>query len=201
MNRARPALTMIALLAMSAPAGADTLYVSAPPPSAPGHPMNLGADHRAMQIGDLVNIVFDFNAATNNTSSDATNNQYQLTNTPGIGALALPILKLGAGIGSSRSSSLARTYTVVQSLSNSMMATVTDLLPSGAMAISGDQKIMINGVPESMHVTGVIRQQDIDNTDSIVSSRVANIDAKFTGIGSQEKNRGILQKIIGFLFG
>jgi flagellar basal body L-ring protein FlgH len=50
-------------------------------------------------------------------------------------------------------------------------------------------------------VTGVIRQQDIDNTDSIVSSRVANIDAKFTGIGSQEKNRGILQKIIGFLFG
>ena len=30
---------------------------------------------------------------------------------------------------------------------------------------------------------------------------VANIEAKFTGIDSQEKNKGILQKIVGFLFG
>jgi flagellar L-ring protein precursor FlgH len=201
MNRTRTALTLAAFLALGPAASADTLYVAAPPPSAPGHPMNLGADHRAMQVGDLVNIVFDFNASTNNTSTDATNNQYSLSNNPGIGALSLPILRLGAGIGANRASSLARTYTIVQSLSNSMMATVTGVYPSGAMAIAGDQKIMINGVPESMHVTGVIRQEDIDNTDSIVSSRVASIDAKFTGIGSQEKNRGILQKIVGFLFG
>jgi flagellar basal body L-ring protein FlgH len=50
-------------------------------------------------------------------------------------------------------------------------------------------------------VTGTIRQEDIDNTDSVLSSLVANIDAKFSGIDTQEHNKGILQKIVGFLFG
>jgi flagellar basal body L-ring protein FlgH len=75
------------------------------------------------------------------------------------------------------------------------------VLPSGAMQVAGDQKLAINGVPQALHVTGTIRQEDIDNTDSILSSSVANIDAKFSGIDTQERNKGILQKIIGFLFG
>jgi len=35
----------------------------------------------------------------------------------------------------------------------------------------------------------------------VLSSNVANIDAKFSGIDTQERNKGILQKIVGFLFG
>jgi flagellar basal body L-ring protein FlgH len=69
------------------------------------------------------------------------------------------------------------------------------------MQVAGDQKLTINGVPQALHVTGTIRGEDIDNTDSVLSSLVANIDAKFSGIDTQEKNRGILQKIIGFFFG
>jgi flagellar L-ring protein precursor FlgH len=82
-----------------------------------------------------------------------------------------------------------------------MTAVVTAVLPSGAMVVAGDQKLTVNGIPQSLHVTGTLRQEDIDNTDSILSSSVANIDAKFSGIDTQERNKGILQKIIGFLFG
>jgi flagellar L-ring protein precursor FlgH len=195
------ALVAAAVLALGAPVAADTLYVAGPPAAAPGHPMHLGADHRATQVGDLVHIVFNFNGAVNNSDSTAVTNQYSLSNNPGIGGLSLPILKLGAGIGANRTSGMSKTQTIVQTFTSTMTAVVTAVLPSGAMVVAGDQKLTINGIPQSLHVTGTLRQEDIDNTDSILSSSVANIDARFSGIDTQEREKGILQKIVSFLFG
>jgi flagellar L-ring protein precursor FlgH len=194
-------LIMAAVLALAAPVAADTLYVAGPPPAAPGHPMHLGADHRAMQVGDLVHIVFNFNGNVNNSDAATTANTYTNSLTAGSGLFNLPILRLGGGVGASSSTGLAKTQTIVQTFTSSMTAIVTSVLPSGAMMVAGDQKLTINGVPQALHVTGIIRGEDIDNTDSVLSSLVANIDAKFSGIDTQERNKGILQKIIGFLFG
>jgi flagellar L-ring protein precursor FlgH len=190
-----------ALVAAATPAMADSLYVAAPPPAAPGHPMRLGADHRAQQVGDLVQIVFNFNGSANNSDTATTANSYAGTATPATGLFNLPLLRLGYGLGANTATSLSKTQAIVQTFTSSMTATVTNVLPSGALVIAGDQKLTINGIPQSLHVTGTIRPEDIDNTDSIVSSRVANIDAKFSGIDTQEHNKGILQKIVSFLFG
>jgi flagellar L-ring protein precursor FlgH len=194
-------LVLAALVAGAAPAMADTLYVAGPPPSAPGHPMHLGADHRASQVGDLVHIVFNFNGSANNSDTSTMTNQYQAGAAPTTGLFNLPLLRLGYGLSSNTNYSLGKTQAVVQTFTSSMTATVTAVLPSGALVIAGDQKLAINGVPQSLHVTGTVRQEDIDSTDSVLSSLVANIDAKFSGIDTQEHNRGILQKILGFLFG
>ena len=194
-------LIVAAVLAFAGPVAADTLYVAGPPPAAPGHPMHLGADHRATQVGDLVHIVFNFNGSANNSDSATTSNSYTNSLTSGSGLFNLPILRLGGGIGANTSTGLAKTQTVVQTFTSSMTAVVTNVLPSGAMVVAGDQKLTINGIPQALHVTGTIRGEDIDNTDSILSSNVANIDAKFSGIDTQEHNKGILQKVVGFLFG
>jgi flagellar L-ring protein precursor FlgH len=194
-------LIVAAVLALSAPLAADTLYVAGPPPAAPGHPMHLGADHRATQVGDLVHIVFNFNGNANNSDAATTANTYTNSLTAGSGLFNLPILRLGGGIGASSTTGLAKTQTIVQTFTSSMTAIVTSVLPSGAMLVAGDQKLTINGVPQALHVTGIIRGEDIDSTDSVLSSLVADIDAKFSGIDTQERNKGILQKIIGFLFG
>jgi flagellar L-ring protein precursor FlgH len=194
-------LIVAAVLALAGPAAADSLYVAGPPAAAPGHPMHLGADHRATQVGDLVHIVFNFNGSANNSDAATTSNSYTNTLNSGSGLFNLPLLRLGGGIGASTQTGLAKTQTVVQTFTSSMTAVVTNVLPSGAMQVAGDQKLTINGIPQALHVTGTIRQEDIDNTDSVLSSLVANIDAKFSGIDTQEHNKGILQKIVGFLFG
>jgi flagellar L-ring protein precursor FlgH len=194
-------LALAVLLAFATPVMADTLYVSGPPGAAPGHPMHLGADHRATQVGDLVHIVFNFNGSANNSDSATTANTYSTTATGGSGLFNLPILRLGAGLNGNSSTGLSKTQTVVQTFTSSMTAVVTNVLPSGALQVAGDQKLTINGIPQALHVTGTIRQEDLDNTDSVLSSNVANIDAKFSGIDTQERNKGILQKIVGFLFG
>ena len=194
-------LIAAAVLALAGPAAADTLYVAGPPAAAPGHPMHLGADHRASQVGDLVHIVFNFNGSANNSDAATTANTYSNTIAGGTGLFNLPILRLPGSLGAGSTTGLAKTQTIVQTFTSSMTAVVTNVLPSGAMQVAGDQKLTINGVPQALHVTGTIRGEDIDNTDSVLSSLVANIDAKFSGIDTQEKNRGILQKIIGFFFG
>ena len=56
----RPFLALAMVAALAAPAMADTLYQAAPPPAAPGHPLRLGPDHKATQVGDLVQVVFNF---------------------------------------------------------------------------------------------------------------------------------------------
>ena len=197
----KSSLIVAAVLALAAPAAADTLYVAGPPAAAPGHPMHLGADHRATQVGDLVHIVFNFNGNANSSDNATTTNTYTNTIGGGTGLFNLPILRLGGGLSAGSNTGLGKTQTVVQTFTSSMTAVVTNVLPSGAMQVAGDQKLTINGVPQALHVSGTIRQEDIDNTDSILSSSVANIDAKFSGIDTQERNKGILQKIIGFLFG
>ena len=194
-------LIVAAVLALSAPVAADTLYVAGPPPAAPGHPMHLGADHRATQVGDLVHIVFNFNGNANNSDAATTSNNYTNTIAGGTGLFNLPILRLPGSLGAGSTTGLAKTQTIVQTFTSSMTAIVTNVLPSGAMVVAGDQKLTINGIPQSLHVTGTLRGEDIDNTDSILSSNVANIDAKFSGIDTQEHNKGILQKIVSFFFG
>ena len=143
-------LVAAALLAFAGPAAADTLYVAGPPPAAPGHPMHLGAYHRATQVGDLVHIVINFNGSANNSDAATTANTYSNTLNSGSGLFNLPLLRLGGGIGASSTTGLAKTQTIVQTFSSSMTAVVTSVLPSGAMEVAGDQKLTINGVPQAL---------------------------------------------------
>ncbi len=188
-----------ALCAPLAPAAADTLYQAAPPPAAPGHPMHLGADHKAQQVGDLVQVVFNF--AVNSTSSDVSsvNNSYNLGLGQGSGLAGVSLLRLGAGLQGGRQTQSSKTQAGTNTFVSTMEAQVTDVLPSGALRIAGDQLMSVNGERQTLHITGLVRPEDIDNTDSVLSTRVANVQAAFSG-NFQEKHKGLLQKVLDFLF-
>jgi flagellar L-ring protein precursor FlgH len=80
-----------------------------------------------------------------------------------------------------------------------MMATVTGVLPSGALVIAGDQELVVNGQDQTLHVRGVVRPEDIDGTDTVLSSRIANVEARFDG-DFQEKNKGLIRRVLDVLF-
>ena len=67
--------------------------------------------------------------------------------------------------------------------------------------MTGTQELTINGDPQTLKITGHVRPYDIDQTDSVLSSLVANIDAEFSGIQTPGQKKSILQKILGWLFG
>jgi flagellar L-ring protein precursor FlgH len=193
------ALAVAVCLVTTLPVRADTLYVSAPPPSAPGHPLRLVNDRRASQIGDLVAVQFNFTTSAQRAYSSTTAKGYTVGQGAGSGLFNIPLVRIGANITGSTSSNASDAKTDSSTFTSAMMATVTNLLPSGALMIEGDQDIVVNGEKRKLHVTGYARPEDIDDTDTISSTRLANVHADYAGDQTKE-HKGIVHKILDLLF-
>ncbi|HXP92940.1 MAG TPA: flagellar basal body L-ring protein FlgH [Candidatus Binatia bacterium] len=197
------ALAFVFVLALASLANADTLYVSPPVSVAPGHPLRLGSDHRATQVGDIVNVVFNYSAT--NTLSDTTSISKNASIGAGKGAGSTSGISLfntvtiPTTLNAQTGANTTKTHAITVSFQSAMMATVIDVLPSGTMAIAGDQQFIMNGSKQTVHITGIVRQEDIDFTDSIPSNRIANAQARYDG-NVPANNQGVLQKIVNFLF-
>jgi flagellar L-ring protein precursor FlgH len=189
---------LIAFAFLPAAAAADSLYVAGPPPASAGHPLRLGPDHRAQQVGDLVGVQFNFSVSNSSTMNVTATKGYNVALAPATGNLAQSFLRFPAGISGNTGTQSANSNTGTNTFSTAMMATVTDVLPSGALEIGGDQNLVINGQRETLHVTGLIRPEDIDQTDTVLSSRIANLDGTFNG--NFKDNRGLLRRILDWLF-
>jgi flagellar L-ring protein FlgH len=195
----RRAIALMAILSLAPVAAtADTLYQAAPAPAGPGHPLSLTADPRARQIGDLVYVLFDFNDANSHTNNSASNKQFNLAYAGGSGNFNIGLIKNASTLGGQATSSVAQSASGADSFVSTMMTTVTDVLPSGAMVISGDQDVNVNGRKQTLHITGTIRPQDITQSDQILASRVANVHAEFKG--NDVKDKGLLSRILSWLF-
>jgi len=189
---------VVAVAALTAGAQADSLYQASPPAAAPGHPMRLGADHRASQIGDLVYVEFDFSSQNSKSNNYSSSKDFSLNQGVGTGNLGFSLLKNGAGLTGSSATTTAQAATGTNSLISTMMATVIDVLPSGALQIVGDQALIVNGQKQTLKITGYIRAEDVDSTDAVISSRVADVQATLTG--DDQKNKGLISRILSYLF-
>ncbi len=189
---------LLALTFAPVAAAADTLYVAAPPPAGPGHPLRLGPDHRAQQVGDLVYVQFDFNDSNTHTNNYSSNKQFNLGQNGGTGNFMVALLKNASTFGGASTTSTAQSASGADSFISTMMTTVTNVLPSGAMEIAGDQDLNVNGRKQTLHITGVIRPEDLSQADAVLASRVADVHAEFKG--NDQKDKGLLSRILSWLF-
>jgi len=197
---------LAALLMLPAAALADTLYVAPPPPVGPGHPLRLGPDHRAGQIGDLLHIQFNFAVQSNSSDVSQNSKQFSLGSSNGSGGSGTTGIRLLGGLvniptslGGNTGSQSSRTENGGTSFVSDMMATVVNVLPSGVLQIAGDQSMMVNGQNQTLHITGFVRPEDIDSADTVLSSRVADVQGTFNG-NFQEKRVGLIRHILNWLF-
>jgi flagellar L-ring protein precursor FlgH len=165
----------------------------------------LGPDHRAAQIGDLLHVQFNF--AVQSNSSDVSTNAKQFSagasngatgTTSGIKLLG-GLINIPTSIGGNTGTQSTKTENGTTSFVSDMMATVINVLPSGVLQIAGDQQMVVNGQTQTLHITGFVRPEDIDSTDTVLSSRVADVQGSFNG-NFQEKRVGLIRKILNWLF-
>ena len=193
------AALLLTLAALPGVAFADTLYVSQPATTAPGHPLRLGPDHRASQVGDLIGVQFNFNVTSSSTDVVTNSKSYNIGLDPGTGNAALSFLRFPTSLGGGTGLQSNHTKNGSNAFQTLMMAQVVGVEPSGALDIVGDQRLTVNGQDQTLHVTGTIRPQDIDATDTVLSTRIANVQANFNG-NFQEKNKGLIRRILDVLF-
>jgi flagellar L-ring protein precursor FlgH len=83
-------------------------------------------------------------------------------------------------------------------LQTSLSARVIDVLPNGYLVVEGKREIRVNNENQILYLTGVVRPEDINRSNVVASSSVAQMSVRVQGRGvvSQPMKPGWLYKIL-----
>jgi flagellar L-ring protein precursor FlgH len=171
------------------------------------HPAGLVADHRAHNVGDLVTISITETAKASEIANTQTSKDSGVT--VGIGSLfglSFPItsftdkeLNVDTAVqGTVGNVSKGQGKTERQSSFTSFVtARVIQVLPNNNLMIQGQRQLRINNETEVVTLTGIVRPQDIDRTNTVPSTRVAEARVTISGVGvvSDKQKVGWMQRI------
>ena len=84
------------------------------------------------------------------------------------------------------------------SLRGELSVTVTKVFDNGNMEILGQKKLTLNNGDEYIRLLGIIRPEDINNQNTVQSSRIANAKISYTGAGdvADTAKKGWFSKLI-----
>jgi len=154
---------------------------------AAGPTLNLYADRRARDVGDLLTITLLENTTAQTSANTATNKESNLSlGTPSI--LGAPVTLGGKDILSATAKG-ARDFTgkgnSAQSnrLQGNVTVTVVQRLPNGNLVVQGQKNLRLNQGDELVQVQGIVRPGDISADNTVPSSRVAEARIVYGGRG------------------
>lgn len=170
----------------------------------------LFGDDKASKVGDIITVTINETAsstqsATTNTSKDTTINM-QAPNILGLPSSMNVQNFLGMGtqfdptVNATVANSNQGTGTVSRdgTLTGTISALITEILPSGNFRIEGRRSVTVNNEEQIMVLRGIVRPQDINFDNTILSTLVADasISLKGEGVVADEQRKGWLAQIL-----
>jgi len=146
----------------------------------------LFSDKKAARIGDIitVHLVERSQASNSAVSRDIRDNKSSLDfNLPLFGASAV-----AGGIGGGTSFRGVGNTSRSEDFTATISAMVTEVLPNGLLKIDGQRELKLNDANQYIKVTGLVRQEDINFDNSIISSKIASAKITYEGIGSLDRS-------------
>ena len=171
----------------------------------------LFADQRAMQLGDIVTVKVEEFADAKRGASTTLQRQSELNAEIGAFLGAMQKLKeIAPGLDPERlvdaaaSSKFSGSGSTGRSerLEATVPAIVRQELPNGNLFVEGHRVVLVNEEEHHFYLSGVVRPQDIDETNTISSSRLADAEVEFTGRGvlTQQQEQGWFAEYFGWLW-
>ena len=154
-------------------------------------------DRRASKVGDILTVSLseNFSASKSQSAKSAKKGEFKFD---------FPnVMTAGADDGlfdSSSDQSFDGSGSAGQnnSLKGQLSVTVTKVFDNGNMEILGQKKLTLNNGDEYIRLLGVIRPEDIDSQNTVLSSRIANAKISHTGAGdiADTSKKGWFAKLI-----
>jgi flagellar L-ring protein precursor FlgH len=143
-------------------------------------------DVRASQVYDLVTILVSDKASA--VSTGATNTTRKSSVKASIASSALPAaasvaLANLASTSNDRQLQGQGTTSRESTLTTTVTAEVTDVLPNGNLVIEGQKEISVNAEKQIITVRGIVRPDDLSPGNSIPSDRIARMEVRVNGRG------------------
>lgn len=154
--------------------------------SGPAVLSDMATDLKARNIDDVVTIVVNEQASAVSTgqtkTSRASSANAAVTNFAG----TLPAAGKLANLANANSTVTLNgdgTTSRQTTLTTTITARVSDVLPNGYLVIEGHRSVMVNSENQIVTLRGVIRPADLSNANTVASSSVAQMELKIDGRG------------------
>jgi flagellar L-ring protein precursor FlgH len=142
------------------------------------------SDRRAHKVGDILTVTLNETFSSSKSVSTAS------SKADAIGAEVGPtgLLSNFAGLGgsASKSNSFSGSGSAAQSnsLTGYLSVTVVRVFPNGNLQIKGQKKLRLTEGSEYIRINGIVRPQDINATNYVSSSQIAEANIEYVGAGS-----------------
>jgi flagellar L-ring protein precursor FlgH len=169
------------------------------------------SDRRARKVNDVVTIVVDESAKASKAAGTSLSRDSQTQ----LGISAFFGLEKSLAQKNSRMDPTALAATNAntsfdgsgktsreESLTTTVTAVVKAIQPNGNMELEAKRTVSVNNENQVMVLHGVIRPEDVDGLNSVLSSRVAQARIEYYGEGvvSEKQNPGWMHRIIDHLW-
>jgi len=147
---------------------------------------DLSSDQRGRRVGDIITIRVNENASavSTGTTKTARNSSIQ-SNVASLGGITRgtgPLANL-AKLSTQTALDGQGTTTRDTTLTDTVSALVTQVLPNGNLVIEGTKHIGVNSENQTISVRGMVRPIDLDTLNSVSSTRIAQMEIRVNGKG------------------
>ncbi len=171
-----------------------------------GQEMVLFADLKARRVGDVLTIVLNEATAASKNAATKTSRNSSVTDTgptifgKSITAKGVPILD--TTLSGSRAFDGEGTASEGNTFVGSLTVTVTQVESNGNLLVEGDKNLKLNQGDESIHISGVIRPDDIATNNTVTSDKLADAHISYSGKGviANSNSMGWLTRFFNSIF-
>lgn len=154
--------------------------------------VNLYGDRKARQVGDILTVMLQENTVSRKSSNvDITkDSDIQVPEVAGAagtvlgGPVSLGSLSLATNLNSEREFNGAAGAAQSNNLSGNVAVTVVDVMPNGTLVIRGEKWLTLNRGDEFIRFSGLVRPEDVNSDNTILSTKVANARITYAGTGT-----------------
>lgn len=158
---------------------------------------SLTSTEKASRVGDLITVVI-YESATASASADAdakTTSSVGLSASDGstdLEALLGLSSDFNGGGAVNRSGKIAANISVI----------VVSLSDTGLLGIEGEQEILLNNELQMIKISGLVRESDINEDNTVYSPKIANSKIEFIGEGmlSDSEKPGWITRFFQWIF-
>jgi flagellar L-ring protein precursor FlgH len=148
--------------------------------------MDIASDVRAARVDDMVTVVVSENAtavATGTTQTARTSSAN--ASITALGGLKSKSNALSNLLNTNSSTSLNGSGTTTRgaTITATLSARVTHVLPNGYLVVEGTKDVVVNSEHQLVTVRGVIRPADLTSANMIGSNQIAQMEIKINGKG------------------
>ncbi len=151
-------------------------------------------DLRAMRVGDILTVkIVEKHSGSKSADTKAERESTLSNGVDGgaVGTIGIPGVRLGAEVqrGLAIDASAKNKFngkgatSRADTLTGTMSAMVTEVLPNGDLRIEGRREVTINSERQVMTLSGVVRRVDVDTKNTVLSTAIADARIEYSGLG------------------